>query len=114
VTDHGLSERHIGIIRNILAPYADRIERVDLFGSRATGAYRPDSDIDMVLRGQLDESTLRRIWTLLNDSALPFKVDVNAYDLIAYSPFKAHIDAMAAPFLTQADLQAALRESSPD
>jgi hypothetical protein len=38
---HGLSERHIGIIRAILAPYADRIERVDLFGSRATGAYRP-------------------------------------------------------------------------
>jgi hypothetical protein len=28
---HGLGEWHIGIIRAILAPYADRVTRVDLF-----------------------------------------------------------------------------------
>lgn len=31
-TSHGLAERHIAIIRDIFAPYADRVTRVDLFG----------------------------------------------------------------------------------
>ena len=103
---HGLSERHIGIIRAILAPYADRVTRVDLFGSRATGAYRPESDIDMVLRGTLDEAAIATIRRLLDDSLLPYKIDLCAYDLIGYSPLRAHIDLVAKTLLTQADLRA--------
>ena len=87
---HGLSERHINIIRAILAPYAERIERVDLFGSRATGAHRPESDIDMVLRGTVDEAAIGRIRALLDDSLLPYKIDLCAYDLITYPPLPAH------------------------
>ena len=102
---HGLSERHIDIIRAILAPYADRIERVDLFGSRATGAYRPESDIDIVLHGTVDEAAIGRIQTLLDDSLLPYKIDLCAYDRIDYPPFRAHIALVAKTLLTQADLR---------
>ena len=38
--DHGLSTRHLETIRRILAPYSGRINRVALFGSRATGNFR--------------------------------------------------------------------------
>ncbi len=40
-----------------------------------------------------EEKTLDRIFTLLNDSNLPVKVDVQSYDLITYPPLKEHIDA---------------------
>lgn len=49
--------------------------------------------IDIVIYGSLDEKTLDRIFTLLNDSNLPVKVDVQSYDLITYPPLKEHIDA---------------------
>jgi predicted nucleotidyltransferase len=110
---HGLSERHIGIIRVILAPYADRIERVDLFGSRATATYRPESDIDMVLHGTLDEAAIGRIRALLDDSPIPYKIDLCIYDLIAYPPLRTHIDQVAKTLLTQADLRAPQQELNP-
>jgi uncharacterized protein len=109
---HGLSDRHVDIIRGILAPYADRVTRVDLFGSRATGAYRPESDIDMVVHGTLDEAAIGHVRTLLDESLLPYKIDLCAYDLIAYPPLRAHIDAVAKTLLTQADLRALPHDKS--
>jgi len=76
-----------------LLPFSDKIDRVGLFGSRSTGLYRPNSDIDLVIYGSIDEKTMDRIFTLLNDSNLPIKVDLQVYDLIEYSPLKDHIDA---------------------
>ncbi|WP_417905192.1 nucleotidyltransferase family protein [Candidatus Tisiphia endosymbiont of Micropterix aruncella] len=93
ISHHGLSKEQLNILRNILLPFSKQIESVGLFGSRATGSYRPNSDIDIVIYGSLDEKTLDRIFTLLNDSNLPVKVDVQSYDLITYPPLKEHIDA---------------------
>jgi predicted nucleotidyltransferase len=97
MTNHGLNDKQLATIRQILAPFATQIERVGLFGSRATGRYRSDSDIDMVLYGTLDEKTVDRIITLFNESSLPMKVDIQAYHLITYPPLKAHIDAVMLP-----------------
>ena len=36
--NHGLSERQLGVFKRILSLYADEITRVELFGSRTTGA----------------------------------------------------------------------------
>lgn len=54
--DHGLSERQVELLKAILQPYASKIERADLFGSRATGQYRPSSDIDLVLYGDISQA----------------------------------------------------------
>ena len=78
---------------NVLLPFSDQIDRVGLFGSRSTGLYRPNSDIDLVVYGSIDEKTMDRMFTLLNDSNLPIKIDLQVYDLIEYSPLKDHIDA---------------------
>lgn len=78
---------------NILLPFSDKIDRVGLFGSRSNGLYRANSDIDLVIYGNLDEKTMNRIFTLLNDSNLPIRVDLQVYNLIDYPPLKHHIDA---------------------
>ena len=102
--DHGLTHEQLRIIHDILSSYADRIERVGLFGSRAKGTARKNSDIDIVLYGTLDDALIDRLWTLFDESSLVLKVDVNAYDRIAYPPLKAHIDAVMMPLFTQEDL----------
>jgi predicted nucleotidyltransferase len=105
MADHGLTQHQLNIIRDVLAPYALAIERVSLFGSRATGTARANSDIDLVLYGPLREAMVNRIWTLFDESGLAIKVDVVAYDLIDAPALKSHIDAVGRPLFAQADLQ---------
>ena len=105
MSHHQLSADHLAIIRQILAPYASQIELAGLFGSRATGRPRPNSDIDLVLYGPLDEATAARIWTLFDDSNLPITVDVVAYSHITHDGLKAHIDRVMVPLFSHAELQ---------
>jgi len=105
MVDHGLSESQLQVIRAILAPFAESIESVGLFGSRATGRFRPNSDIDMVLYGPIDEAMQDRIATLFDESPLAVDVDVVAYALIAYPALRAHIDAVMRPLFTRAELR---------
>lgn len=106
---HGLTDRQLAILRDILAPYAARIETVGLFGSRAAGTARPASDIDLVIYGSLSDADIDRLWTLFDDSALPVTVDVVAYERIAEPRLKAHIDQGMRPLFDGA----ALRASAP-
>lgn len=105
LSKHGLTPDQIAQIAAVLYPYADKIETVGLFGSRAQGTYRPNSDVDMVIKGNLNEDDLDRLHTLFDESLLPFKFDVNAYHLIDYPPLKQHIDMVFCPILSHEDLK---------
>lgn len=102
--EHGLDSDQLAILKEVLAPYSDRIEQVKLFGSRATGHAKPYSDIDLVLYGSLDNRTVDRIRTMFNESALAIKVDVEAYHHIAYPALKHHIDTVAKPLFFETEL----------
>ena len=102
--NHGLTNQQVEQICLILQPFADKIEQVCLFGSRAQGRHRPNSDIDLVLYGDISEPVIDCLWTLFNESSLPFKVDINAYNLVNYAPLKAHMDAVCVTLLTHDDL----------
>ena len=102
---HGLSARHMAVIRAILAPYVERITRVGLFGSRAMGTARANSDIDMVLMGDLDEALIDHLRTAFDNSPLPVAVDLVAYDGVANPALKTHIDRMMSPLFTREDLR---------
>jgi predicted nucleotidyltransferase len=102
MADHGLTERQVRVIADTLRPYLHKISKVGLFGSRATGTYRENSDIDMVVFGSLDANDIDRLHTLFEDSSLPMSVDVSAYHLIDYPPMKAHIDAVMKPLFADA------------
>lgn len=90
--NHGLSDKDFGIIKEILEPYKNKIDRIGFFGSRATGTYKPYSDIDLVLYGTLTEADGDHIQTLFIESQLAYKVDVVVYHTIDHLPLKHHID----------------------
>ena len=104
MSKHGLTPEQLGILRSILAPYASHIDAVGLFGSRAAGTARGNSDIDMVIYGTLDKTMVDRLWTSFDESALSLKVDIHVYDLITYPPLKVHIDAAMLPLFSKQDL----------
>ena len=95
--DHGLSSRQLATVRRILERWANRITAVDVFGSRATGAWRPNSDLDLLLHGDIDHRTIDRLWTLFHESNLPFAVDVTSYDLTTHEPLREHMDRVRRP-----------------
>ena len=98
---HGLSSRQLATIRRVLEPWADRITAVDVFGSRATGSWRPNSDLDLLLHGDLDQRAIDRLWTLFHESNLPFAVDVTSYDLTSHEPLREHMDRVRKPLFGQ-------------
>ena len=105
--DHGLSERQLAILRQVLAPYADRIARVGLFGSRAAGVRRPTSDIDLAIVGSVTQAEIDRLWTLFDDSSLDVTVDVVALHLVDDAGLKARITAEFHPLFEHGDLRTA-------
>lgn len=104
MTKHGLTNGQLDVIKHILSPFAYQIDQVGLFGSRATGTYRENSDIDLVIYGQLNKDVADRLWTLFDESNLPMKIDVHVYELITYPPLKEHIDAAMCPLFLKAGL----------
>ena len=106
MADHGLSDRQMAILREVLSGLSDRFDRVGLFGSRATGRARAASDIDLVVFGARDPRLTDTLFTLFDESGLPMTVDVVDYDRIDHLPLRQHIDAVAQPLFTAAELRA--------
>ena len=80
-TDHtrfGLDDKVIRKINNCLARYPD-IDAVILYGSRAKGNYRPGSDIDLTIKGQLSLDDLLKLENELDDLLLPRVIDLSLY-----------------------------------
>jgi predicted nucleotidyltransferase len=72
----GLTEKYRTEIRSIFA-FCSKIERVWLFGSRAKGNFRRDSDVDFALEGNnLVFSDLVSLNTKFEESDIPFDIDL--------------------------------------
>ncbi len=89
---YGLSEHQIDEIIHILSAYPD-IEEVILFGSRATGAFKKASDIDLVINGKkVDSALAARLKEHLEDETqIPLFFDVIAYKSITSEALNQHI-----------------------
>lgn len=88
----GLKASDIDQIIEVLRRYPD-VEEVILYGSRAMGNYKPGSDVDLALKGNLRPETPRNITAELNERLpLPYKFDVVAYSAISHQPLIEHID----------------------
>ena len=80
------------------------IESAVLYGSRATGRFKPGSDIDLILMGKnLTNRTLLDVRVELRDSNLPYMVDVVAENEIKDENLKREIDATGKIFYTQVE-----------
>lgn len=76
------------------------VEKAVLFGSRAKGAHRPGSDIDLALTGgsDLDALTLGQIEEELDDSYLPYRFSLLILDRQTDREIAAHIARVGQPF----------------
>ncbi len=94
----GLSNTDIETIFQILKKYPE-ISTVILFGSRAKGTHKTASDIDLAIMDEgIDIITLARIKSELEDSSLPYFVDILHYPSIEHKDLKEHIDRVGTLF----------------
>lgn len=103
--DHGLTPAQLSRIKEILVPFAAYLDRVVLFGSRASGTYRPSSDIDLALYGPIGEKEVDRLHTLFMESTLPFRADIVNYQTLNSVPLKRHIEQAGVILFEKKDLQ---------
>lgn len=68
------------------------ISEVLLYGSRAKGNYKPESDIDLAIVGVSDELQVEKISEELDQLPLPYRFDVVGYEAIRHSPLREHIE----------------------
>jgi predicted nucleotidyltransferase len=87
----GITESDKEEILNILKKFPE-VEEAIIFGSRALGNHKPGSDVDLVLKGPVDNIRLT-IKSILNEETLmPYNFDVLDYSNISNEELKKHID----------------------
>jgi predicted nucleotidyltransferase len=98
MSDFGLPDTTLAAIRRILADYP-AVERGILYGSRAKGNYRHGSDIDLALVGDsLDYGILGEIAARLEESPIPYQVDLTLWDQIDHVKLREHIERVGVVF----------------
>ena len=86
----GLPDEAVAMIKHQLAFYP-QVLAARMFGSRAIGNYRPNSDIDIVIYGEIDFDLHAKILGLLDALPLPYKFDVVNFATLDDDSLKEHI-----------------------
>lgn len=80
--DIGLSKTLQEWLRDTFAQFP-QVERVLVYGSRATGRYRPQSDIDLaVVAPTMSLREFSRLWTALDQLPILFRLDVSLWHTV--------------------------------
>ena len=96
--DFGLPDKTLATIRHILAE-CPAVEKAILYGSRAKGNHRPGSDIDLTLIGdRLDLNTLGDLAARLDESSIPYQVDLSLWNRIDHAGLREHIERVGVVF----------------
>jgi uncharacterized protein len=86
-----LQPGELDIIRAVFARHPE-ITAVKLFGSRAKGSQRPESDVDLALWGDVDALAAEAIAAELDDLPLPYHYDVMPFASITLESLRQHIE----------------------
>lgn len=98
VPEFGLPDKTVAIIRQVLADVPE-VSKAVIYGSRAKGTYRPGSDIDLTLFGEkLNLSILGEIAAKLDESPIPYQVDLSIFDRIDHLGLREHIERVGLLF----------------
>lgn len=90
-TNFGLKQNEIEKIHVIFKNHVE-INQVIVYGSRAKGNYKPYSDIDITLIGNIDLTNQNKIEIELDDLLLPYKFDVSIFHKIENKDLIEHIN----------------------
>ncbi len=96
---YGLSAASGQCITDILSRCSSVREAI-LFGSRAKGNYKPGSDIDIAVKGDISKDQLARLLAAFEESTLPYFVDVVVYANLNNEALRDHIDRVGKPLFT--------------
>jgi len=93
----GLEENIIEEITRVLEEQP-KVEKAYIFGSRAKGNYRPDSDIDIALKGyDLTVEDILKISAAIDKQNLGYEVDWVDYKNVKEQALREHIDRIGIP-----------------
>jgi predicted nucleotidyltransferase len=103
MTDHfGLRPDIIERIRGVFARFP-AVERVVLYGSRARGDERYNSDFDFLVQGEeLEFSAWTAISRAIDDLMLPWKVDLVLDKMLRHTGMRANIEREGVEFYRRA------------
>lgn len=85
-----LTHAEIAQLAGVLSHYP-QVQRGVLFGSRAKGNARLNSDIDLALYGDLDDLTGERIGLEMDELPLPYLFDIKAVATLKNPALVEHI-----------------------
>ncbi len=95
---YGLKQNTINQINKIFANYK-QVEKVVLYGSRAKGNYRPNSDIDLTVFGaDVDLKIINDISWEIDDLLLPYTFDISIFHHISQQDLLEHIQRIGLVF----------------
>jgi predicted nucleotidyltransferase len=100
MSDFGLDERALRLMRGVFEKHPS-IARVCVFGSRAKGTFRSESDVDLAIFGDVDGVLASLVAGELDELPLPYRFDVHAYPCIKHAPLLEHIDRVGVPFFVR-------------
>lgn len=99
--DHGLSQATLNRIAQTIARFP-AVERAVLFGSRAKGAHKTGSDIDLALSGDaLDWPDVGRLADELDDLLRPYRFSLIRHDASLDPEVAAHIARVGIPIFAR-------------
>lgn len=89
--DFGLDKKLVDDIKELFSKYSE-IKAVKIYGSRAMGNFKHNSDIDFAIIGDFAWDFTGHIFEELDQLPIPFLFDVTDYSKISNKDLKEHID----------------------
>lgn len=86
-----LPAAELDLIRGVFRRHPE-VTAVCLFGSRAKGTHRPESDVDLAVWGEVDALRTQAIAAELDELPLPYRYDVQPFAAIRHAPLREHIE----------------------
>lgn len=94
----------VQVIENIISVLEQqpKVDKAFVFGSRAKGNYRPDSDIDIAIKGNgITTDDIIAISVAIETNRITHKFDLIDYDSIKEPALKEHIDRVGIEFYSR-------------
>ena len=94
----------VPVIENIISVLEQypKVDKAFVFGSRAKGNYRPDSDIDLAIKGyEITTDDIIAISVDIETIGVTYKFDLIDYNSIKESALKEHIDRVGVEFYSR-------------
>lgn len=95
----GLNQETLKVIQEVLADHP-KVEQAVLYGSRAIGNFRYNSDLDLTLKGEkLSLTEQLAIENELDDLLFPDQIDLSIFEHIDHQDLRDHINSVGKVFL---------------